>query len=161
MSRHRPARRVRGPALPVVLLALLVVACGGPGADADLGAAVGGWRFVEGTVPSGALAPVPTGAEVTLVLEADPGATDDGVLAGGSSGCNQYGTRIVPTGDGAVGVADIASTLMACADADANALEAGYLEGLALVSTLEVEGERLVLSGPGVELRFARTAEAG
>ena len=148
-----------GPLALVALVALLVGACG-PGSGEPLAAAAGDWRLVGGTVPSGALVPLPT-AEVTLVLGPDPAATDGGVLVGGSSGCNQYGTRFVPSPDGRVEVGEVAGTLMACADPAVTALEAGYLEGLALVTTVEVDGDRLVLSGTGADLRFARAPAAG
>ena len=161
MDRRRPAPAARPPVLLAAVLALALTACGGTAPESALGAAVGEWRLVEGTVPSGALVLVPAAADVTLVLDADPGASDGGVLAGGSSGCNQYATRFVPSPDGAIAVAEVAGTLMACLEPEVTALEAGYLEGLARITTLEVDGDRLVLSGPGVELRFARTAGGG
>jgi heat shock protein HslJ len=163
VDRRRPSRRARAAVLPVVILAIAAAACGasGTGSGTGLGAAVGEWRLVEGTAPSGPLDPVLPSAPVTLVIGVDPEATDGGVLVGGSSGCNQYGTRFVPSGGATVEVADVASTLMACADPDVTALEAGFLEGLALVATVEADGDRLVLAGPRVELRFARTPAAG
>lgn len=156
---RRPRSAPAPSLLAIALLALAAVACG-PAADAVPTAALGPWSLVGGAVPSGPLVAVAS-AEVTLVLEADPGAGDGGVVAGGSSGCNQYGTRFVPSAAGRVEVGDVASTLMACADPRVTALEAGFLEGLAVVTTVEVDGDRLVLSGPGVELRFARPPAAG
>jgi heat shock protein HslJ len=75
--------------------------------------------------------------DVTLIL------ADDGT-ASGSSGCNQYSGGY--TTDGAsLSFGPLASTQMACADADINAQEAAYLAALETVASYRLEGTRLDL----------------
>lgn len=146
------------------MLAIAAAGCAAPDrgdAATVLAAAVGEWRLVDATVPSGTLAPILAAADVTLVVEADPTGSDGGVLVGGSSGCNRYGTRLTPAARGEVAVGEVAGTLMACVEPDVTALETGYLEGLALVTRVAIDGEALELTGEGVRLRFARTGTAG
>ncbi|HSJ57139.1 MAG TPA: META domain-containing protein, partial [Anaerolineae bacterium] len=79
---------------------------------------------------------------VTLEFEAG--------TVGGSAGCNSYGggannDPYVATPDGELALPEIASTLMACADAAVMQQEADYLDALASVERYRVEGDALEL----------------
>ena len=68
---------------------------------------------------------------------------EDGMLAG-FGGCNQYSTEYVLDGTSLTIGTDIASTTMACPDAE-SAVEAAYLERLPLVVSYTVTGGTLTL----------------
>ncbi|MGI9624098.1 MAG: META domain-containing protein, partial [Acidimicrobiales bacterium] len=74
----------------------------------------------------------------------------------GTAACNGYGGTIV-TGD--VLFEGFEVTEMACDPASAMTLESAYLQALSRVTDSEIQGAALVLTGPGVELRFAVVEE--
>jgi heat shock protein HslJ len=78
-----------------------------------------------------------SGTDVTLTL------ADDGT-ASGSSGCNQYNGSYTTEG-ASLSFGPLASTQMACADADINAQEAAYLAALGTVASFRLQGTRLDL----------------
>jgi heat shock protein HslJ len=134
----------------VVLAAvLLLVACG----DGDEGGTAppapvrGEWQLAEGTADGAALL-VPPGIGATLLL-------DDGE-ATGRSFCNHYMATYTSDGE-ALTFDGIGGTEMGC-DPDVMAAESAYLRALGSVQKARVDGEGLVLSGDGVELRFVPVA---
>jgi heat shock protein HslJ len=140
--------------LPLVAALLALAGCGGsdsggvttqPGTG---GSPDGDWTLAAGQGPDGALALV-DGRPVTLTV--------DGGTVGGSAACNSYGgsARVGDAGGFAVG--EVASTEMACAEPEVMALEAAYLTAFGAVRTARLDGDRLVLTGEGVELRYDRT----
>lgn len=129
-------------AVIVAVATLVLAACGG-GSSAG-GDAEGSWRLAEGVV-DGATIDVPDTHPVTLVVEGDEW--------GGIASCNHYGGTW--TGSG---VDELSHTEMGCEPAEAMAAEAAYLGGLARVRTVTRDGDALVLTGDGVELRFAPEA---
>ncbi|MGY1753154.1 META domain-containing protein [Blastococcus sp. SYSU D01042] len=134
---------------PVLLLAgVLVLAACGTAADAGGGADVAReWQLREGTV-DGAPLPRPAGATATLDLTGDE--------ARGTAFCNHW-FAAVRTGGDSFALDGIGSTEMGCAP-EVMAAERAYLAALAAVGTAAVDGEELVLTGDGVELRFAPVA---
>lgn len=107
-------------------------------ADADRAAPVDGeWTLVEGTV-SGEVIPL-ADEPITLTVA-------DGQVSG-TAACNGYSA---PLSDGFT-VGTVTSTRMMCAE-DLMAAEDAYLRGLGAVQSATVDGDRLVLSGPDVEL---------
>jgi len=128
--------------LPLLALAaVLASACaiGDPSADLD-----GEWVLDGGTVDGAALQLV-DGTRISLAL--------DGATVGGIAACNHYGGELER--DGArVSFGAMSTTEMAC-DQPVMALEAAYLAALARVDTAARDGDRLQLSGPGVQLDFA------
>ena len=76
------------------------------------------------------------GTRVTMTL------ADDGSVSG-SGGCNTYSGTSTRDGD-ALSFGPLASTKMACAD-DVMAQESAFLEAMALVGELSIEGTRLTL----------------
>jgi heat shock protein HslJ len=138
---------------PVIaaLAALLLVACGGAPASitpsegpAALDPA-GSWQLVNGTVDGQPL-PLDADAPVTLIV--------DGSGVSGESACNRYFGEFAVV-DGRVTLRNLGGTEMACAE-PVMALEAAYLAGLAKVDGAAIDGDVLVLTGPGVELQFER-----
>lgn len=75
--------------------------------------------------------------------------------AGGSSGCNSYGSEVEIDGE-KITFGDINMTLMACTDAGVMEQEGTYLGALGAVESFKVDAEQLVLSGPEVELVFEK-----
>jgi heat shock protein HslJ len=106
----------------------------------------GEWHLVAGTVDGQALV-LPADVPVTLVIE--------GSGVSGRSACNQYFGQFTIV-DGAVTLGGLGGTEMACAE-PIMALEAAYLGALAKVDSARMDGATLVLTGPGVEIRFQRT----
>jgi heat shock protein HslJ len=104
------------------------------------------WQLQEQVV-DGALAPVPEGVVVTLLLE-------EGAI-GGSGGCNSYFGSYTLEGD-SVTFSEIGSTLMAC-EPPAGDVEAAYFSNLATVATWFSDGGSLTLvDGEGnPAMRFA------
>lgn len=92
-------------------------------------------------------APLVEDTEINLVFEED--------RVGGSAGCNSYGGTFESGGAG-IDITSLTITLMACTDAGVMAQESTYLGALEAVETFELDGEKLLLSGPDVELVFER-----
>lgn len=130
-----------------VFLVVLLAACGGagaPSASQPASAAIdGSWELTEGQGPQG---PIPVAAEHRITL------TVRGAEVGGTAACNSYGGRLVIR-EGRVRIEELAMTAMGCEPA-AMAAESAYTAALTAVTALATEDDALVLSGPGVELRF-------
>ena len=137
---------------------LVVVACGPASGPSPSGPVVpsvsagpldatGVWRLEAGTTDDVAVPLVPA-YPVTLIVE--------GSRIGGTSACNAYGAElVVENGRTIVGV--MSSTQMAC-EPDVMASETAYTAALARVHAATMDGDALVLSGPGVSLRFVPVA---
>ncbi len=110
----------------------------------------GAWVLVSGSGPEG---------EIEIV-EDDPitFVVDPQGKAGGQAPCNEYGELTLD--DGKVESTNgegFATTLMLCRPASAAKAETAYYAALDGASAFELDGERLVLTGPSVELRFERS----
>ena len=97
------------------------------------GAALDGTRWTLATLNGSA--PV-AGSIVTLSFA-------NGNQASGNGGCNSYGGTYTATGDGTISFMDIASTLMACADAAITAQETVYVQALREAALYRVTDGRL------------------
>ena len=144
--------RTRASAGSLALL-LALSGCGGGARPAAPGAApveVMGttWTLAEATIDGDAVR-VPVGYRVTLLV--------DGDQAGGTSACNRYGASWSAHG-GQVAVGMPSSTEIGCAP-DVLAAEESYLAALPRVTAAAREGDRLRLTGDGVDLAF--TAREG
>ena len=93
----------------------------------------------------GAAIPLVEGSPVTLNIT--------GTELGGTSACNSYGGQFVLDG-ASISVGDLMSTLMMCAP-EAMAVEVPYMAALREVDTVAFDGDELVLTGPGIELRYS------
>ena len=124
----------------MVLAGLLLSACGmgDPAPEID-----GEWVLANGTVDGAELRQVP-GTQVTLRI--------DGSTVGGIAACNHYGGDVERQGAG-ISFSAMTMTEMGCNE-PAMALEAAYVQALAGVDTAARDGDRLRLSGPGVNLDF-------
>lgn len=148
---------MRGSGLPLAMLAgalLVVVACGpGPGPSPTPSGGVapvdatGTWRLEAGTTDGVAIPLVPE-YPVTLIVK--------GSQIGGTSACNGYGAELVVE-NGRTVVGAMSSTAMGC-EPEVMASEMAYTAALARVDAATMDGEALVLSGPGVSLRFVSVA---
>lgn len=122
------------------LAGLLLSACGvgGPSPELD-----GEWVLANGTVDGTHLQQV-VGTQVTLRI--------DGSTVGGIAACNHYGGEVERQGAG-ISFSAMTMTEMGCNE-PVMALEAAYVAALARVDTAARDGDRLRLSGPGVDLDF-------
>ena len=131
----------------VLALVLLLTGCGGAGPTPDASGKPldpqGAWRLVEGSA-NGAKVPIVDGHPITLTIE--------GSEIGGRAACNSYGGRLTITG-GRLEIGDLAMTAMGCEE-PIMAAESAYMAALGAVDAIAVDGDHLVLSGSGVELRF-------
>lgn len=125
----------------IVLLALLMVV---PMAAAQEGAALDGthWQLVslDGAEPV-------KGTSITLRFGPEKS-------AGGSGGCNSYGSTYTQDADGRITFTDVISTMMACAQAVMDQ-ESVYLAALQSASAYQlVAGQLVVTYGDGQKLIF-------
>lgn len=143
-----PARH----SIAALLLLLALAACGQsrptPTIDPGDGDPQGDWQLVEGSV-NGEPVPILEDYRIMLTLE--------GSRIGGTSACNSYGGTLRVDG-GRLRVEDLASTAMACLDEAAMTAEGIYLSGLAAAESIGLDGDQLLIGGPGVELRFDELA---
>lgn len=134
------------------MLVLLLGACGQssptPPPEPGDGDPQGDWQLVEGTV-NGQAVPILEDYRITLTLE--------GSRIGGTSACNSYGGTLRVEG-GRLRIEDLAQTAMACVDEAAMTAEAIYMSGLAEADSIGLDGDELLIEGPGVELRYAELA---
>ena len=91
-----------------------------------------------------------------LVLRDDAPVTFnvEGSQVSGRSGCNQYFGEFTIV-DGTVTLAGLGGTEMACEE-PMMTVESAYMAALATLASARMDGDQLVLSGPGTELRFER-----
>lgn len=133
-----------------VLLGLAGCGGGQPAAPVPSPVGVAGttWELEEGTVGGEALR-VPDGYRITLLVEGDQ--------AGGTSACNGYGASWRADGE-RVTVGVVSGTEMAC-EPDVMTAESTYLDALPTVTTAARDGDRLRLTGDGVDLLFTAQAD--
>ena len=135
----------------VAFLAIIagLAACGGqgvsspPDATGDPFDPTGSWRLSSGSANGGEV-PVVDDHPITMTLE--------GSEIGGTAACNHYGGRLTVTG-GRLEITELSMTAMGC-EAPVQASESAYVAALDAVDSIAGDGDQLVLSGPGVELRF-------
>lgn len=139
-------------------LGLLATACGS-GADGttptDLEPAalpLGTWTLTDGEL-DGTVIPVTDTHPITLVVEAS--------TVGGTSACNSYGGGLSMSPAGGFEAGDLMQTKMACDPPEVMLAERAYTEALGRVDTWARDADRLLLTGPSVELRFSPTPPAG
>ena len=107
----------------------------------------GHWQMTSGTIDGVVLA-AGNDAPITLTVK--------GTQIGGRSACNNYGGEIVFQ-EGRPRFTLTSMTQMACAE-PAMAVETAFLVALPRVVGAARDGDRLTLTGPGVELLFDRLA---
>ena len=146
MTRHRLPGMRRGitrAAVAAAAAVVLVAACGGASpSPVDVS---GAWQLTGGTI-DGAPFPVVAEAPVTLSVR--------GTTISGRSPCNHYGGEIVVDGEGSR-IELTSMTQMAC-EQRVMAAETIFLAALPRVREATSDAERLMLTGPGVELSFER-----
>jgi heat shock protein HslJ len=105
----------------------------------------GSWVLVSGSVDGEAI-PIGDDYSITLTLEGD--------RAGGVAACNSYSGTFELSGSN-VEFSDMAITEMACFPEDVMRAETLYMQALAGVTEVALDGQ-LVLTGEDVELTFDR-----
>jgi len=138
--------------LAMTLVAAFLVACGSAGAPSPSSSGnpfdpQGSWELTSGRAD---------GAEIAIVDDHPITLTIEGSEIGGTAACNSYGGRLTVT-DGRLEIGDVAMTAMGCEE-PVMAAEAAYTAGLAAVDSIGGDGNELVLTGQGVELRFSALA---
>ena len=132
-----------------LLLTLLLAACAADVADPSRSAPTdieGSWQLTAGRMDNAAV-PIVESHPITLTIE--------GSRLGGRAACNEYGARIIATGDG-IELEELAWTAMACMPDEVMASESAYVAALEAVSGIMRDGEALLLRGPVLELRYER-----
>ncbi len=129
----------------IIVLSALAFAAGACGEASDTRTnPEGQWEFVSGTGPDGEIENV-EGYRTTLALE-------DG-QAGGILACNAFGLDSVRiTGDRIV-FGEFAGTAVDC-DEDVVPFADAYQQALTSVTQVKRTGDRLVLTGPSIELVY-------
>ena len=140
--------RIRGGAAMLsfgLVVAMLVIACGGsatpsPSSPSSSGGGSldGTWQLVSYTSPDGTQTNVP--------IALTPNITFAGDAATGNAGCNTYNAIATVSGN-TVHFSNVASTKVACPP-PASVVEAAFLQGLNLASEWKVEGDTLTMSAP-------------
>lgn len=146
-STSAPSERSVKRVVCAVVTAVLAGACGSGGEPAPAGDvdADGVWNLVRGE--SGAAAvPLVDGFPVTLEIE--------GGEISGTAACNAYGGPVEVSGS-SFETGNLVVTEIGCAR-DVMESEERYLAALDAAETIAVDGDRLTLSGPDVELAFRR-----
>ena len=132
-------------ALIALAAALLATGCADPGtASSDV---LGDWHLAGGSVDGGPL-PQPAGRSATLTLGPEE--------VSGASFCNHYSSTYRLDGT-TLAIDGLGGTAMGC-EPDAMAAETAYLDALGRARTATMDGEDLLLSSDGVELRFTPVA---
>ena len=132
--------------LATVVMSVVLGACGTSAPDPSGAGPVdvtGHWQMTSGTIDGVVLALVDD-APITLAVT--------GTQFSGRAACNHYGGEIVVDG-GRTRFSLTSMTAMACA-APVMAFEAAFTAVLPRVVDAAVDGARLTLTGPGVELLF-------
>ncbi|MBN1242629.1 MAG: META domain-containing protein [Spirochaetales bacterium] len=130
------------------LLFLLASCAAAPEAPAPSGFPGGSWLLVE---LGGKAVADSVGDKIPTLAFREDGA------AGGSSGCNQYGTKWTLSGEDGIAFAELWSTKMFCVDV---LIEVEYYEMFRKTRAWRVEGGRLVLSdGSGTPLAVFERSE--
>jgi heat shock protein HslJ len=104
----------------------------------------GNWQLVSGSVDGQAI-PLTDDSPVTL--------NATGTEVGGTSACNSYGGQFILDGS-SISIGDLFTTLMMCTP-DVMDVEIPYTAALPEVDTAAIDGDQLVMTGPGIELRFS------
>ena len=132
--------------LATVVISLVLGACDTSSPDPSGAGPVdmsGHWQMTSGTID---------GVVLALVDEAPITLSVTGTQISGRAACNQYGGEIVVE-DGRTRFNLTSMTVMACA-APVMAGEAAFTAVLPRVIGAARDGDRLTLTGPGVELLF-------
>jgi len=142
------------PTLLLPALVLTLAACGGSTNGVDVVGSTaatppgGTWVLTSSAPDVG----VPDGAHATLQLD---GFEDRTMQAGGDTPCNSFGGEATSAADGTWSWQLTDVTEMGCEPPRQDAQDA-YLDALAATSQWSLDDSDLVLTGDGVELRFAQ-----
>ena len=128
----------------IILLTAIFAITACSSATADEIEITGNWQLVSGSVDGQAI-PLIDGSPVTLNVT--------GTEIGGTSACNSYGGQFVLDGS-SISIGDLFTTMMMCTP-EVMDVEIPYTAALAEVDTVAVDGDQLVLTGPGIEMRVA------
>jgi heat shock protein HslJ len=122
---------------------MALAGCGTDSAPSDGPDVTGEWQLASGTA-LGAELLLPAGTTATLALSRGQ--------ASGVAFCNRFSASYELDGS-SFEISDIGSTEIGC-EPDVMAAESTYLAALDVVDTAVLDGADLLLTGPGVELRF-------
>lgn len=110
------------------------------------------WVLVEGTGPDGPLALVEDWPVTMTITEA---------TISGTAACNGYGADVTIGNDGGFTVGNLGSEDALCEPSAVMDAESAFLAAIFRVTTVDLAGDGdLVVSGPGVDLRFEPAAAA-
>jgi heat shock protein HslJ len=132
--------------LVTVVLSVVLCACDTSSPDPSGAGPVdvsGDWQMTSGTID---------GVVMALVAESPITLSVTGTQISGRAACNHYGGEVVVQ-DGRPRFNLTSMTAMACAE-PAMAAEAAFTAALPRIVDAARDGDRLTLTGPGVELLF-------
>jgi heat shock protein HslJ len=135
------AKSIRGLALVLVALSILLAACAAAN-QPDLADTKWALVTLNGTPMD------PRARAITIEFDANG-------QVSGSAGCNSYG-GIYMVSNGSITLSQLVSTLMACQDETVMANESAYLQVLNGIASYQVHGNALTLSGGDQSLVFNR-----
>jgi len=127
----------------LIVVGLVIAACAplDPDPNNDVPDDIlGTWELIFAQTPNGEV------NDARLILDEDS--------VGGQGPCNTYGGS-VRYGDESIMFSELFQTLRSCGS-QIDSQEAAYMNALMIVDTYDINGDDLVLTGPEVELRFAR-----
>ena len=144
--------RLLTAAVVALAASVLVLGCNPREAPSTAGPIdlAGDWQLASGMV-DGAPFPVVAASPITLIVQ--------GTEISGRAACNQYG-GVLSVVDGGPRLSMTSMTEMACEE-PVMAAEAAFSAALPRVTAAARDGERLTLTGQGVELVFERGSTSG
>ena len=128
----------------ISLIALFAFLTACSAATADEIDITGNWQLASGSVDGQAI-PLIAGSPVTLNIT--------GTELGGTSACNSYGGQFALDGS-SMSIGDLVTTLMMCTP-EVMDVEIPYTAALPEIDMVAIDGDHLVMTGPGIELRFS------
>ena len=139
----------------LLVVAAVLGACGSETVDVE-----GNWLLVGARVPEGTWSPDSdtSGSRyfVRIAEAVDASGNDVGLVAEGTSGCDNFQARVQQDGDDLDFVDFETNKRPSCPESVPDALEGRFLTAIEAVTSAEMDGDRLVLKGQETALTFEK-----
>lgn len=149
MAQGTKQQRRFGPGLAISLATILMVAACGSSSQVSTADLEGSWNLTRLTGSDGQQVSVPDTISPTISFQ--------GSQVGGDSGCNNFSGSYTLDGSTIKFSPGMATTLKACDD-PVTSVETAYLQALAAVDKVALDGDKLTLStgGGDPQVEFTR-----